>query len=101
MRFGLQNATRRSAQHDSTSSRRKTRRSGLFGRRLSVEPLEQRCLLSIGQLPELPGLHPIDLTPDNLRGQVVYLDFDGAKGVDYNGPVTVNNIDVPAFKAPG
>jgi len=98
MRFGLQKATRRSARHHSRSARPKNRRSGLFGRRLSVETLEQRCLLSIGELPDLPGLHPIDLTPDDLRGQVVYLDFDGAENVTYNGPVVVENIDIPAFR---
>ncbi|MHB1241780.1 MAG: zinc dependent phospholipase C family protein, partial [Gaiellaceae bacterium] len=32
--------------------------------------------------------------------QVIYLDVDGASGVDYAGPVTVTGIDVPAFAAP-
>ena len=37
---------------------------------------------------------------DNLRGQLFYLDFDG-KSVDYNGPVTVKNIDGAGFRAAG
>ncbi len=30
-------------------------------------------------------------------GQVIYLDFDGAENVTYDGPVTIAQIDVPAF----
>jgi hypothetical protein len=67
---------------------------------LRFEGLEARSLLSISGLPDLPGMHLVDRNLDNLRGQVVYLDFDGAKSVDYNGPISVRNIDVPAFKAP-
>ena len=43
----------------------------------------------------------VDPDPANLVGQTVYLDFDGAEGVVYNGPVTVGPFDVPAFEAPG
>ena len=49
----------------------------------------------------LPGLHLVDPAVDRFDGQVICLDFDGAQDVDYNGPVTVENIDVPAFAAPG
>jgi hypothetical protein len=46
-------------------------------------------------------MHLVDPSVDRFEGQIVYLDFDGAKGVEYNGPVTVKDIDVPPFKAPG
>ena len=32
--------------------------------------------------------------------QVFYLELAGASGVDYDGPITVHGIDVPAFVAP-
>ena len=50
--------------------------------------------------PDLPGLYLIDPDPSNLQGQIIYLDFDGAEDVVYNGPVTVGPFDVPAFQAP-
>jgi hypothetical protein len=69
---------------------------------LGLEPLESRDLLSIsGVLPHVAGMNLVDSDLNNLRGQVVYLDTDGAKGVDYRGPATVPNLDVPAFKANG
>ncbi|HUU84060.1 MAG TPA: LEPR-XLL domain-containing protein, partial [Phycisphaerae bacterium] len=63
------------------------------------ETLEPRLLLD--GAPHLPGLYLVE--PDNTRldGQVVVLDFDGAEDVEYRGPVAVNGIDVPAFRAPG
>ena len=45
-------------------------------------------------------MHLVDPDLDNLRGQVIYLDFDGAENVTYNGPVTVEDIDIRAFEAP-
>jgi len=48
----------------------------------------------------LPGLQLLDPTLKNINSQIVYLNFDGADDVDYNGPVTVKGINVPAFKAP-
>ena len=102
MRYGLHKSLGRSPRRRTQASKAKGTRYGLSGRRLGIEPLEQRCLLSIGQLPELPGLRPIDLTLDDIRGQIVYLDFDGAAhNVTYNGPVSVGPFDVPSFKAPG
>ena len=83
-----------------SNSRNHLARRDVYHRRLRCEPLEDRCLLSIGAAPELPGMHLVDPNLDNLRGQIIYLDFDGAKGVDYNGPVVVRNIDVPAFQSP-
>jgi hypothetical protein len=52
-------------------------------------------------LPTLPGLAPINTTADDVAGQIVYLDFAGAQGVTYHGPLTIGPFDVPAFRAPG
>jgi hypothetical protein len=52
-------------------------------------------------LPTLPGLAPINTTADDVAGQIVYLDFAGAQGVTYHGPLTIGPFDVPAFQAPG
>ncbi|MGD8939652.1 MAG: LEPR-XLL domain-containing protein, partial [Gammaproteobacteria bacterium] len=45
-----------------------------------------------------------DETPDSesslLFNQLVFLDLDGAQDVVYEGPVTVNDVDVAAFAAP-
>ncbi|MCP4262232.1 MAG: choice-of-anchor D domain-containing protein, partial [Planctomycetes bacterium] len=49
----------------------------------------------------LTGMHLVEPNVDNFDGQVVYLDFDGQDNVTYNGPVTVEGIDVPRFAAPG
>src|SRR4051794_1316856 len=58
--------------------------------RLRLEWLESRDLPS--------ALSPGLLRPD--VGQVFYLDFDGAAGVSYDGPVSVRDIVVPPFRAP-
>ncbi|MDA1166272.1 MAG: hypothetical protein O3B13_24515, partial [Planctomycetota bacterium] len=55
---------------------------------------------SVYGLPALPGLVLVDANTD-ARGQIIFLDFDGAEDVIYNGPVTVGPFDVPAFEAPG
>ncbi len=39
--------------------------------------------------------------PPGGEGQLVYLDFDGATGVMYKGPITLSGISVPIFQAPG
>ena len=49
----------------------------------------------------LPGLCLVDSTVDYFEGQIVYLDFDGAEDVIYNGPVPVGPFDVPAFRVLG
>jgi len=64
-----------------------------------LEPLEPRLLLSAVQW--LAGLSGPENFPDHARGQIVYLDGDGAHSVTYDGPVTVQRIDVPAFSADG
>ena len=51
--------------------------------------------------PVLPGLRLVNPGSANLSGQVIYLDFGGAAGVVYDGPVTVGPLDIPAFQAPG
>ncbi len=61
-----------------------------------VEQLESRILLSV----ELPGMHLVDPVVDRFDGQVIHLDFDGQEDVTYNGPVVVEDIDVPVFRAP-
>jgi len=64
---------------------------------LSLEQLESRLLLST----DLPGMHLVDPSVDHFDGQIVYLDFDGEDDVAYNGPVTIDGINVPTFRAPG
>ncbi len=49
----------------------------------------------------LSGMHLVGSTVHDFDGQVVYLDFDGQDDVTYDGPVTVQGIDVPGFVAPG
>jgi len=49
----------------------------------------------------LSGMHLVEPTVDNFDGQIIYFDFDGEQDVTYNGPVTIEGIDVPAFMAPG
>ena len=75
-----------------------------------VDPLEPRVLLSGdpllgatagGRVPDLPGLAPIGLDPKDLAGQVIYVDFAGAKDVVYGGPVTVGPFDVPVLALTG
>ena len=36
----------------------------------------------------------------DFQGQVIYLDFDGAEGLTFDGPISLSGIDVPAFQAP-
>ena len=40
-----------------------------------------------------------DPVHDQFKGQIVYLDFDGAEGVTYNGPVTVEDINATNLPA--
>ena len=49
---------------------------------------------------DLPGLHLVDPSANRFDGQVIYLDFDGAEDVVYNGPITIGPFDVPAFQVP-
>ncbi|HWX21063.1 MAG TPA: LEPR-XLL domain-containing protein, partial [Candidatus Binatia bacterium] len=49
------------------------------------------------QAPVLPGLQFAGSGVESLAGQVFYLDFSGASGVNYHGPVEVDGINIPAF----
>ena len=90
-------------------------------KQLLFEPLEPRLLLSgdpfhtaalatagvdltlrLGHQDgvETRQLLDTDAGESYFRGQVVYLDADGAQDVTYQGPVTVADIDVSAFQAP-
>lgn len=59
------------------------------------------CVQAGHRLPALPGLAPVGLAPEDLAGQVVVLDMDGAEGVVYNGPVQVGPFDVPGLALAG
>lgn len=50
--------------------------------------------------PELPGLVLEDSSAEDMSGQVIYLDFNGAGEFDYAGPVEVFGADQPAFALP-
>lgn len=93
-------ASRRKNRKAAINSTKPTRRLRCH-RRILIEQLEDRRMLSIGDYPELPGMVLVDPRPDQFEGQVVFLDFDGADDVTYNGPVVVEGIDVPAFEGPG
>lgn len=58
-------------------------------------------MLSASQYPDLPGMVLADPRADQFKDQVVFLDFDGAADVTFNGLIVVEGIDVPAFEAPG
>ncbi len=64
-------------------------------------PVSETLPIEIRGPPALPGLQLADPDISNWQGQVIYLDFDGAQNVTYNGSVTVGPFDVPAFRAPG
>ncbi len=51
--------------------------------------------------PALPGLEFQGTDPTSVRGQIVYLDFEGERNVTYDGPAAVGPFDVPAFAVPG
>lgn len=73
-------------------------------RRLLLEQLEDRRLLASLPTWEAQGPGPILSGQvegtQHVRGQVIFLDFDGAREVTYRGPVTVGPFDIPAFVAP-
>ena len=101
MRRRILQSFRRSLSRLSSSTSSPLPRRIIDVRPLRCEPLEDRRMLSMGSYPELPGLELVDPRPGQFEGQIVYLNFDGAEGVTYNGPVVVENIDVPAFQAGG
>lgn len=62
---------------------------------------EPALLVNLPRAPVLPGLELVDTDLAHLRGQIVYLDIDGARDITYHGPAMVGPFDVPAFQAPG
>ncbi len=50
---------------------------------------------------DIPDLYLVDPTVDYFDGQIIYLDFDGEEDVTYDGPLTIEGIDVPAFSLQG
>ena len=62
--------------------------------------IESRNLHVSGANLSLAGMHLIDPSDGQFEGQVVYLDFDGAREITYNGPVVIERIDVPSFQLP-
>jgi hypothetical protein len=59
-------------------------------------------LLVFIDLAEPAPFAPADALPviDPVSGQIFYLDFDGATGVTYEGPITIEGISVPVFTTP-
>lgn len=64
-------------------------------RSIRFESLEQRILLFNGSLMSDAGLFS-----GSSNEQVIYVNFDGARAVNYRGPIEIEGIDVPAFVAP-
>lgn len=55
----------------------------------------------VSETVAISGMHLVDPTIDYFNGQVVYLDFDGEENIAYDGPVTIEGIDIPGFAVPG
>ena len=87
---------RKRNQQRSKLSSRTTSGAADFHKRLSIESLENRWLLSATQAWERTD--GVSMAKDV---QVVYLSLDGASDVDYHGPINVEDIDVPPFVARG
>ncbi|MCB1064158.1 MAG: LEPR-XLL domain-containing protein, partial [Verrucomicrobiae bacterium] len=54
-----------------------------------------------GPLPELPGLVLTAGSEGASRGQVFFLQFEGAENVSYRGPVPVSGLTIPEFGIEG
>ncbi|MCL5280190.1 MAG: LEPR-XLL domain-containing protein [Planctomycetes bacterium] len=65
------------------------------------DPSEPALLVNVPRAPALPGLELVDTDLEHLRGQIIYLDADGARDITYHGPATIGPFDVPAFQTPG
>ncbi|MEQ1827490.1 MAG: HET-C-related protein, partial [Pirellula sp.] len=75
------------------------RRRTAWRRLLCVETLEDRRLLafdpsSLDEHPEAVPLYQLGSQP-----QIVFLDFDGAENVTYDGPIVQKNLVIPSFNA--
>ncbi len=82
----------RSKPHDQRKRRELRKRNRV---QRNLERLEDRLLLAT----DMPVPTVVDAS--EAPRQLIYLDFDGATGVTYDGPVRVTDIDVPPFVAPG
>ena len=71
----------------------------VYQRCLRLEPLEDRRLLTGSGHPELLGMTQFDPAVDPFSDQIIYLDFDGAEDVTYNGPISIEGLTIPAFDA--
>src|SRR5262245_34786399 len=79
-----------------------------------IEPLEPRLLLNADATVLLQATAlstPVEptygvpalvqqLEPNSTSGQVLYLDFNGAVDVAYDGPVHIDNVNVRPFEVP-
>ncbi len=126
--FGRKSQPSRATGRNRHRNRRKKRRpsSHLLCRTLTgFETLEPRWLLAAAPLSDFVNDQVLATTPtlenwtsdgdlnrflssqadmigqSAIGGQVVFLSLDGATGVDYHGPISVEDIDVPAFVAHG
>ncbi|MBW1945920.1 MAG: LEPR-XLL domain-containing protein, partial [Deltaproteobacteria bacterium] len=63
-----------------------------------AETSDVECICQF-KIPDLPGLRLVDPDISSWQGQIVYLDFDGAEDVTYNGPVVIENINVSEFSS--
>jgi len=55
---------------------------------------------SLIDLPGVPGLAADASTLEAMRGQLVFLNFSGAEGLSYRGPVTINGISIRDYTTP-
>ena len=77
------------------------RKRSQLRRSIRFESLEQRILLFNGPLMSDELLCPnTELFSGSSNEQVIYVNFEGARAVNYRGPIEIEGIDVPAFVAP-
>ena len=68
-------------------------------RKLRVEQLEARQMLSIGADWDRPEAKQADSNHGTFQGEIIYVNFRGAEDITYRGPVTVTGLDIPLFSA--
>ena len=73
----------------------RTRKRSQLRRSIRFESLEQRILLFNGPLMSDAGLFS-----GSSNEQVIYVNLEGARSVNYRGPIEIGGIAVPAFAAP-
>ncbi len=87
--------------HMRQAQRNARRRHGERHKKLQLERLEDRRLLSVvgdeptwDAMPWAAGLTLSDSDLSKMRGQTVYLDTDGASDLTYRGPITMENLSI-------